>query len=204
MASLLGTCTVWLLARDTQRLFSFSNMSPSPFPPLFFSSDLTSAFPALGKTYGKCILTGHMHADLFIGLRRGHTSASGFEIIPPLAWSPETLHNWQTCKSIACVKIAGRAWEPDGARVKSATVWLNQCEPCVVSTFQGLDNEKHTVYSLSCCLHSWLVWSQDSVLPETRPTQHRCTKFCKMSSNSLSQCKIDVSYVRTAWIGHSI
>lgn len=147
--------------RHTQDFFNLKYLS---FCLPLFSFHLTWLLLSLhlGEVLGNVrMLTAYTHADLFIGLRRGDTSTLGFLIIPLLAWTPETLHNWQTCKSIACVKIAGWAWEPDKARVTSATVWLNQCEPCVVSTFQGLDNEKHTVYSLSCCLHSWLVWSQD-------------------------------------------
>lgn len=156
VASLLGTSTIWLHAQDTK--------SPPPLL-FFFSSDLTSAPSTLGRTYGKCVYVNWLIHWLEVWL---YFRVSRFLTIPLLPWSREPLHNWQTCKSIACLKIAGWAWEPDRAKVKSATVWLNQCEPCVVSTFQGLDNEKHTVYSLSCCLHNWLVWSQVSTLLESR------------------------------------
>ena len=139
----------------------------------FFSSDSTSALSTLGRTCGKCVHVNWLIQWLEVWL---YFCVSGFLIIPLLLWSWESLHNWQTCRSIACLKIAGWAWEPDRAKVKSATVWLNQCEPCIVSTFQGLDNEKHTVYSLPCCLHNWLVWSQVSTLLKTRWRQYSCKK----------------------------
>lgn len=53
--------------------------------------------------------------------------ASGFLIIPLLAWSPESLHNWQTCKSKVCKNswVSMRVWQSCSEECNSVTerVW---------------------------------------------------------------------------------
>lgn len=117
--------------------FKYPPHQPKPFYFLF-----TFRLNFLLSTGNMCL-----NADISIGLKCGRSS---WISVPDNAAS-------LLARNISekCVKIAGWAWEL--YRETCATVWRNQCEPCIVSTFQGLDNEKHTVHTLLCCLQSWLV-----------------------------------------------